>query len=117
MILREQWEKPGRGKIYISPASWSWLNLSRDNPSFSDVKVRRALLHAIDREAMVQNLFKGEKIVSDLPLSRVRKSYKKALTTATLYKYDTEMGKKILVESGWKAGWDVVLFYVYGGRV
>jgi len=35
MILREQWEKPGRGKIYISPASWSWLNLSRDNPWFS----------------------------------------------------------------------------------
>ena len=95
MILREQWEKPGKGKIHISPASWSWLNLSRDNPWLSDVKVRRALLHAIDREAMVQNLFKGEKIVSHLPLSRVRKSYKKALATATLYKYDPETAKKL----------------------
>ena len=94
MILREQWEKPGKGKIHISPASWSWLNLSRDNPWLSDVKCARALLHAIDREAMVQTV-QGRKIVSHLPLSRVRKSYKKALATATLYKYDPETAKKL----------------------
>ncbi len=117
MILREQWEKPGKGKIYISPASWSWLNLSRDNPWFSDVKVRRALLHALDREAMVQNLFKGEKIVSDVPLSRVRKSYKKALATATLYKYDPETAKKLLAEAGWKPGSDGVLVNSKGERM
>lgn len=117
MILREQWEKPGKGKIHISPASWSWLNLSRDNPWFSDVKVRRALLHAIDREAMVQNLFKGEKIVSHLPLSRVRKSYKKALATATLYKYDPETAKKLFAEAGWKPGSDGVLVNAKGERM
>ena len=117
MILREQWEKPGKGKIYISPASWSWLNLSRDNPWFSNVKVRRALLHAIDREAMVQNLFKGEKIVSHVPLSRVRKSYKKALATATLYKYDPETAKKLLAEAGWKPGSDGVLVNSKGERM
>jgi peptide/nickel transport system substrate-binding protein len=117
MILREQWEKPGKGKIHISPASWSWLNLSRDNPWFSDVKVRRALFHAIDREAMVENLFKGEKIVSHLPLSRVRKSYKKALTTATLYKYDPETAKKLFAEAGWKPGSDGVLVNAKGERM
>ena len=117
MILREQWEKQGKGKIYISPASWSWLNLSRDNPWFSDVKVRRALLHAIDREAMVQNLFKGEEIVSHVPLSRVRKSYKKALATATLYKYDPETAKKLLAEAGWKPGSDGVLVNSKGERM
>jgi peptide/nickel transport system substrate-binding protein len=117
MILREQWEKPGKGKIYISPASWSWLNLSRDNPWFSDVKVRRALLHAIDREAMVQNLFKGEKVVSHVPLSRVRKSYKKALAAATLYKYEPETAKKLLAEAGWKPGSDGVLVNSKGERM
>ena len=117
MILREQWEKQGKGKIYISPASWSWLNLSRDNPWFNDVKVRRALLHAIDREAMVQNLFKGEEIVSHVPLSRVRKSYKKALATATLYKYDPETAKKLLAEAGWKPGSDGVLVNSKGERM
>jgi peptide/nickel transport system substrate-binding protein len=117
MILREQWEKPGKGKVYISPASWSWLNLSRDNPWFSDVKVRRALLYAIDREAMVQNLFKGEKIVSHVPLSRVRKSYKQALATATLYKYDPETAKRLLAEAGWKPGSDGALVNAKGERM
>jgi peptide/nickel transport system substrate-binding protein len=109
MILREQWEKQGKGKVLISPASWTWLNLSRDNPWFSDVRVRRALLHGIDRDAMVQNLFKGEKVISHLPLSRARKVNNKALAASTIYKFDTERAKKLLAEAGWKPGADGVL--------
>jgi len=117
MILREQWEKAGKGKVLISPASWTWLSLSRDNTIFSDVRVRRALLHAIDREAMVQNIFRGEKVVSDLPLSRVRKSYKKALAASTVYKYDPERAKILLAEAGWKSGPDGVLTNAKGERM
>ena len=117
MILREQWEKVGKGKIHISPASWTWLNLSRDNPWFSDVKVRRALLHAIDRDALVQNVFKGEKVVSHFPLSRVRKTYKKALAVATIYRYDPDRAKKLLAEAGWKPGPDGVLVNAKGERM
>jgi len=109
MILRDQWEKQGKGKVLISPASWSWLSLSRDNPWFSDVRVRRALLHAIDRDAMVQNLFKGEKVVSHLPLSRARKVNNKALAASTIYKFDAERGKKLLAEAGWKPGADGIV--------
>jgi peptide/nickel transport system substrate-binding protein len=117
MILREQWEKRGKGKVLISPASWTWLSLSRDNPIFSDVRVRRALLHAIDRDAMVQNLFKGEKVVSHLPLSRVRKSYNKALAASAVYRYDPERAKKLLAEAGWKPGAEGALTNAKGERL
>jgi ABC-type transport system substrate-binding protein len=93
-ILREQWEKQGKGKVLTSPASWTWLNLSRDNPWFSDVKVRRALLHAIDRDAMTQNIFKGERIVSHMPLSRVRRATRK-LWRPRPCKYDPETAKNL----------------------
>ena len=117
MILREQWEKQGKGKVYVSPASWTWVNLSRDNPWFSDIRVRRALMHAIDREAMVQSIFKGEKLVSHFSLSRTRKTFKQAMATATIYKYDQERAKKLLAEAGWKPGSDGVLVNEKGERM
>lgn len=117
MILRNGWEKEGKGKVLISPASWTWLSLSRDNPWFNDVRVRRALLHAIDREAMAQNMFSGEGLVSHFPLSRIRKSFKKALATATIYKYNAERAKQLLAEAGWKPGPDGVLVNEKGERM
>jgi peptide/nickel transport system substrate-binding protein len=74
-------------------------------------------LHAIDRDAMVQNLFRGEKVVSDMPLSRVRKIYKKALGAVTIYKYDPERAKKLLAEAGWQPGSDGILTNAKGERM
>ena len=116
-ILRQQWEKQGKGKVYVSPASWTWLSLSRDNPFFSDVRVRRALLHAMDREAMIKSIFKGENLISHFTLSRIRKSYKKALASATIYKYDPERAKKLLAEAGWKPAADGLLANDKGERM
>jgi peptide/nickel transport system substrate-binding protein len=66
---------------------------------------------------MVNNIFKGEKVVSHLPLSRVRKTFKKALETATIYKYDPDRAKKLLAEAGWKPGSDGALVNSKGERM
>lgn len=117
MILRGQWEKEGKGKVFISPASWTWLNLSRDNPWFKDVRVRRALFHAVDRNALVQNVFRGEDLASHFPLSRIRRAYKKALASATVYDYNPEKAKQLLAEAGWRPGPDGVLANAKGERM
>jgi len=74
-------------------------------------------MHAIDREAMVQSIFKGEKLVSHFSLSRIRKSYKQAMATATIYKYDPERAKKLLAGAGWKPGAEGVLVNDKGERM
>ena len=55
--------------------------------------------------------------MSDLPLSRVRKSYKKALAASTVYKFDAERAKKLMAEAGWKPGADGVLTNAKGERM
>ncbi len=117
MILKSQWEKEGKGKVFISPPSWTWLNLSRDNPWFKDVRVRRAFLHAIDRDALVQSLFNGEVPVCHFPLSQSRKAYKKARTTATIYDYNPDKAKQLLAEAGWKPGPDGILVNEKGEKM
>jgi peptide/nickel transport system substrate-binding protein len=117
MILRNQWEKEGKGKVFISPSGWTWLNLSRDNPWFKDVRVRRALLHAIDRKALIQNVLRGEDLLSHFPLSRIRRAHKKALSAATIYDHNPERAKQLLAEAGWKPGADGVLVNAKGERM
>ncbi len=117
-ILREQWEKQGKGKVLTSPASWTWLNLSRDNPWFNDVRVRRALLHAIDRDTMTQNIFKGETDHLAFPHGRGRaRATKKRWRRRRFISMTPERAKKLLAEAGWKPGADGVLVNGKGERM
>ena len=117
-ILREQWEKQGKGKVLTSPASWTWLNLSRDNPWFNDVRVRRALLHAIDRDTMTQNIFKGERITSHFPMGAGAQELQKGAGSRRRFISMTpERAKKLLAEAGWKPGADGVLVNGKGERM
>jgi len=117
MILKEQWEAKKLGTVTIRPVTFRWVNLSGTNPLFNDVRVKRALLHAIDRETMVKNLFKGFAPVIHFPMSPFRKAYKRADTAGAKYDFNPEKAKQLLAEAGFKLGSDGVLANTAGERM
>jgi peptide/nickel transport system substrate-binding protein len=116
-VLKEQWEAKGLGTVSIRPVTFRWVNLSGTNPLFKDVRVKRALLHAIDRESMVKNIFKGLAPVIHFPMSPFRKAYKRADSAATKYEFNVKKAEQLLAEAGFKPGSDGVLVNAAGERM
>jgi ABC-type transport system substrate-binding protein len=79
------------------------LNLNRK--PFQDVRVRRALNHAVDRSAIIRAVFRGYASPIDSPLSQFTSGYGPVGT----YAYDPDKAKQLLAEAGWKPGADGVL--------
>ncbi|HLN85242.1 MAG TPA: peptide ABC transporter substrate-binding protein [Candidatus Limnocylindrales bacterium] len=117
LVLKEQWEAKGLGTVSIRPITFRWLNLSGTNPLFKDVRVKRALLHAIDRNSMVNNIFRGVAPIIHFPLSPFRKAYPRADQAAMKYEYNVDKARQLLSEAGFTMGSDGVLVNAKGERM
>jgi peptide/nickel transport system substrate-binding protein len=81
------------------------FNLSGD-PRLADKRVRQALAHAIDRDAIINTVYLGYAEPNPAsPLVPTHWIFKKDVTD---YKYDPERAKALLDEAGWRVGPDGV---------
>ena len=69
-----------------------------DTPALSDVRVRRALLQAIDRETISRQLFSGRQPVADDLVSPLDRMFDPAVPR---YTYDPAAAGRLLDEAGW----------------
>ena len=79
-----------------------WL-LTTTKPPTDDVRVRRAINHAVDKEAFLATVFKGLALKAFAPLTAVM------LDDPSLrqsYPFDPERGKVLLAEAGWQPSAD-----------
>jgi peptide/nickel transport system substrate-binding protein len=74
------------------------IDLMLDNPILADRKVRQALLHGIDREAISERLFAGKNPVADSAVSPLDWVHTDDIPT---YPYDPERAAALLEEAGW----------------
>jgi peptide/nickel transport system substrate-binding protein len=81
------------------------LNTDRAEVLFSDRDVRRALYHAIDRDAIAEQLLEGTVRVADTPINPTSPYHNGAVTAST---YDPELAARMLDEAGWALGADGV---------
>ncbi len=98
--LRQQWTG---GTLQIEPNSWLAIFPQFVNPSppaSADVRFRRAMLHATDRQAMVDTIMHGESSVAHAFLSPNEREYKQVESSIIKYEYDPRRAVQLLEELG-----------------
>jgi peptide/nickel transport system substrate-binding protein len=90
------------------------IDVNLDNPLLKDRRVRQALLHALNREALTQQLFEGKQPVAASfvnPLDRV------AHADLPRYPFDAARAQALLEEAGFRPGPDGIRVNAAGQRL
>ncbi len=74
------------------------IDLNLDNPLLQDRRVRQALLYALDRQAMVEQLFQGKQPVANTNISQLDWIYDEGVRT---YPYDPDRAVALLEAAGY----------------
>ncbi|MCI5078261.1 peptide ABC transporter substrate-binding protein [Oricola sp.] len=90
------------------------IAVNLDNPILADIKVRRALLMGIDREAITEALFEGQQKVANGLLSDSNALFNPDIAK---YSFDPEAAKALLAEAGWTPGSDGICTNSAGDRL
>lgn len=91
---------PGQRVSRTMANSYAHIALnSREVPAFRDVRVRRALAHAIDREAIARDVLEGVVTVVDSVIQPMSWAFNPDIR---FYEYDPERAVQLLSEAGWE---------------
>ncbi len=85
---------------------WEHIDLNTDNLHLKDKRVRQALIYAINRDELVNQLFEGKQVVSHSFLPEKHYAYNKAVKK---YNFDPAKAKALLAEAGYTPGSDGIL--------
>ena len=97
-------EKRQGGKfniIYKPGLIYEHIDLNLDNPILRDIRVRRALIYAIDRDAISDTLFGGQQPVAHSSVNPLDWVYADDIPK---YPYDPKKAAKLLNDAGWIIG-------------
>ncbi len=113
LALRKQ--HPDQFDYIFKPSlNYEHIDLRKDNPIFSDVRVRRAFLLAIDRKTLTDKLFEGLQPVAATWVNPLEQNY---APDVPHYGYDLKQAKSLLAEAGWKPGPDGICRNPAGERL
>lgn len=76
--------------------------INNDHPLFSDKRVRQALMHAIDRQRMIDDVFRGTAVLAHSNLSPALLQWHNP--NVKTYAYSPDRARTLLSEAGWVMG-------------
>lgn len=99
---------------FQASCTYEHIDLQLQNPVLQDLKVRQALLHAINRDELTKALFEGKQRSAIHFLSPVDPFFTEDPAIVKMYPFDLTKAGQLLEESGWKPGPDGIR--VKGGQ-
>lgn len=105
--LRPQIERSARAKVVTANGTRTFfVSLNVTRPPFSDVRVRKAANHAIDRKLIIERVLAGTATPLEGVLSPESYGYMPSLPA---HAYDPALAKRLLAEAGHAGGLDLTL--------
>jgi peptide/nickel transport system substrate-binding protein len=103
--LKREWEPSGKGTAVASPGSAVYLYLQQrpeyvGHEALLDLRVRRALSHAVDRQALNEGLFDGLGIPSESPIPPNLPYSAEADRLMTHYPLDLNRASQLMSQAG-----------------
>ncbi len=114
-VIALQAQNPDRfDYVFRSTLSYNHLDVQLDNPMLADIRVRRALLMAIDRKAIIDRLYGGR---ADLATAWVPPGDPMFAKDLPVVPYDVAAARALLAEAGWTPGSDGICRNAAGARL
>lgn len=103
MADRFRAEVPDVNLYQYATFAYTFLGYNLNHPTYGDIRVRRAITHALDRQAMVEELLGGHGQVAHSHASPARWDYNPDVPVLA---YDPAEVARLLDEAGWLPGPD-----------
>jgi peptide/nickel transport system substrate-binding protein len=118
LVLKRQWVTSGEGTIAYNPTKIRYVQIQykpeyASPPPIQDVRVRQALAHAIDKQALVDAMIDGEPGQADTFLSPLSPYFSELDRVLARYPLDLRRSEQLMTDAGFTR--DGAGSYVQGG--
>jgi peptide/nickel transport system substrate-binding protein len=110
-VLRDQWAGGNRGSVLLSTSDRRFLQVQfrpelASPRAILDRRVRQALAHSIDRQALSDGLLDGQGVLMDTMIFPQERWFPAVDRALTKYPFDTRRAEQLMSEVGYTKGSD-----------
>lgn len=108
-ILRREWAASGAGLVQFNPTQWRFIQVQL-RPEYAaprailDVRFRKALAYAIDKQALSDGLFEGLGVLTDSMIPAGTEYFPAVDRAIAKYPFDLRRSEQIMAEAGFAKG-------------
>jgi peptide/nickel transport system substrate-binding protein len=121
VMLRNEWARRQAGTVLFNFPTWRGINFQFRQAfvkpeALLDIRVRRALAHAVDKQLLNEHLYEGAALLADFVVPPQGQWGLAAAQEVVNYPYDTRRAEQLMREAGYEKGPDGTLLSTTQGR-